>query len=76
VTTARCPVCGTAGGACTGHASFDLSKVISTEGAIVADKIYVPKQRVKRGVAGYRGKNIVVVDAKGRQDAAPEKKSK
>lgn len=42
----------------------------------MADKIYVPKQRVKRGVAGYRGKNIVVVDAKGRQDAAPEKKSK
>lgn len=25
-------------------------------------KIYLPKQKVRRGVAGYQGKNIVVVD--------------
>ena len=25
-------------------------------------KVYLPKQQTRRGVAGYRGKNIVVVD--------------
>lgn len=25
-------------------------------------KIYLPKQRVRRGIAGYHGKNVVVVD--------------
>lgn len=47
------------------------------EGKPMADtKIFVPKQPVKRGVAGYRGKNVVVVDRRGKPEAAPEKKSK
>lgn len=32
------------------------------------DKIYLPKQKVTRGVPGYRGKNIVVVGDDGRED--------
>lgn len=26
------------------------------------DKVYLPRQRVRNGTAGYKGKNIVVVD--------------
>ena len=37
-------------------------------------KVYLPKQHVKRGVAGYRGENIVVVDAKGKTAEAPTKR--
>lgn len=34
-------------------------------------KIYVPKQTVRRGVAGYRGKGIVIVDpTKAKAEAA------
>lgn len=77
MSSARCPVCGVAGGACLGHLPFEPSKVINTEGAVVAtEKIYLPKQRVKRGVAGYRGKDIVVMDARNKAEAAPEKKAK
>jgi hypothetical protein len=41
----------------------------------VADtKIYVPKQKTNRGVAGYKGKNVVVVDpATGEEDKAATK---
>ena len=31
-------------------------------------KVYLPKQQTRRGVAGYRGKNIVVVDTDGKED--------
>lgn len=31
-------------------------------------KIYLPKQRTRRGVAGYRGKDIVVVGEDGKED--------
>lgn len=31
-------------------------------------KIYLPKQKTRRGVAGYRGAGIVVVDADGKED--------
>lgn len=41
-----------------------------------APKVYLPKQRVKRGVAGYRGKNIVVVDGEGKTKNAPEKRTR
>ncbi|HEY6568606.1 MAG TPA: hypothetical protein VI341_13905 [Actinomycetota bacterium] len=43
---------------------------------MATEKIYLPKQRVKRGVAGYRGKDIVVMDARNKAEAAPEKKAK
>lgn len=45
-----------------------------TGDVIVADtKVYLPKQNVRRGVAGYRGKDVVVVDpATGKQAKAPE----
>lgn len=40
-------------------------------------KVYVPKQHVKRGVAGYFGANVVVVDAKtGDEKPATTKSSK
>jgi hypothetical protein len=29
---------------------------------VADEKIYLPKQRVRRGKAGYKGKNIVVVN--------------
>ena len=32
-------------------------------------KVYLPKQKSRRGVAGYRGKNVVVIDpATGNED--------
>ena len=31
-------------------------------------KVYLPKQTSRRGVAGYRGSNIVVVDREGKED--------
>lgn len=31
-------------------------------------KVYLPKQKTRRGVAGYRGEGIVVVDAEGKED--------
>lgn len=38
-------------------------------------KVYLPQQRVKRGVAGYRGEDIVVVDPDtGKTKAAPSSK--
>jgi hypothetical protein len=66
-----CPVCGKAKGAC-GHQPLAFPPIASlTEVRTVAEtqKIYVPKQRTKRGVAGYRGKDLVVVDpATGAED--------
>jgi hypothetical protein len=29
---------------------------------VADDKVYLPKQRVRRGRAGYKGKNVVVVN--------------
>lgn len=37
-------------------------------------KVYLPKQNVRRGIAGYRGDNIVVVDKNGKTEKAPPKK--
>lgn len=76
---ARCPVCGAAGGACHGTTPFDPTKVISTEGSIMANentKVYVPQQHVKHGVASYRGKDVVIVDKDGKTKNAPSGKKK
>lgn len=41
------------------------------------NKIYVPKQTVRRGKAGYRGDNVVVVDREsGKETVAPKGKGK
>jgi hypothetical protein len=68
-----CPICGKANGAC-GHQPLAFPPITAlNEVANVADdkKIYVPKQKVKRGVAGYRGKDVVVVDPEtGKEDKA------
>lgn len=66
-----CPICGKANGAC-GHQPLAFPPITSLkEMTPVADqKVYVPKQIVKpgRGVAGYRGKDVVVVDKSGKED--------
>jgi hypothetical protein len=58
-----CIVCGEANGTC-GHQPLAFPPITAlTEVNPVADtKIYVPKQKSRRGVAGYRGANVVVVD--------------
>jgi hypothetical protein len=38
--------------------------------------IYLPQQKTRRGVAGYRGDNVIVVDAKGHPEEAPANKTK
>lgn len=41
---------------------------------VAETKVYVPKQKTKRGVAGYKGPNVVVVDpATGAEDKAATK---
>jgi hypothetical protein len=67
---AACPVCGTPNGAC-GHTELAYPPITSlTERDQMATdtKVYLPKQKSRRGVAGYRGSNIVVVDADGKED--------
>lgn len=69
-----CPICGKADGAC-GDQPLAFPPIDFKRGTTMADKnIYVPKQVVKRGKAGYRGANVIVVDAKG--DTQPAQKSK
>lgn len=71
-----CPVCGAPDGLCTGDAPFDPGKVIdlAPKGATVAEdtKVYLPKQHVRRGVAGYKGDDVVVVDTDGSRQSARE----
>lgn len=45
-------------------ATLDPATIIGTEPNRVADKVYLPQQRVKRGKAGYKGDpaKYVVVD--------------
>lgn len=38
--------------------------------------IYLPQQKTRRGVAGYRGDNVVVVQASGDTEPAPPNKTK
>lgn len=38
--------------------------------------IYLPQQKTRRGVAGYRGDNVIVVQASGHQEDAPENATK
>jgi len=67
-----CPICGKANGAC-GHQplAFPPITALSEVTPVAEQKIYVPKQKVKRGVAGYRGKDVVVVDPEtGKEDKA------
>lgn len=73
MTPARCPVCGAPGGTC---GDTPLTKPVITSlnerNPSMADtKVYLPKQNVKRGKAGYKGKDVIVVDANGKQEAAP-----
>ena len=37
-------------------------------------KIYLPQQKVRRGKAGYKGKNVVVIDPDTGKPAAAKKK--
>lgn len=75
-----CIVCGERNGAC-GHQPLRFPPITSpTErgNRSVTDNetIYLPKQKVRRGVAGYKGKNIkVVADPSGARaaDAAKAK---
>jgi hypothetical protein len=79
----RCPVCGAPDAAC-GHQELRYPPIPSLETVITTStgavdmaedtKVYLPRQRVRRGTAGYRGKNIVVVDPDtGKTDAAATK---
>ncbi len=65
-----CPVCGAKDGTCGDQPLVFAPLDLSEKGAQVADdKVYLPKQTTNRGVAGYRGENIVVVDpATGKED--------
>lgn len=65
-----CPICGAENGTCGDQPLVFAPLDLSEKGAQVADdKIYLPKQTTNRGVAGYRGENIVVVDpATGKED--------
>lgn len=69
-----CPICGKANGTCgdqpLAYPPIDIPLTIpNLKGAMVADtKIYLPKQTVRRGVAGYRGKDVVVVDPATRKE--------
>lgn len=63
-----CPVCGVANGAC-GHQELTKPIVLALGEAPMAEtKIYLPAQKTRRGVAGYRGAGIVVVAADGKED--------
>lgn len=58
-----CLLCGAKDGACGDQPLVFAPLDLSEKGTLVADdKIYLPKQATNRGVAGYRGENIVVVD--------------
>jgi hypothetical protein len=73
-----CPICGKASGSCGDQPlAFPPIDPIA-KGANVADtKIYVPKQRQSRGVAGYRGANVVIVDPdSGKEAPAPKSTAK
>lgn len=68
----RCPVCGAIDGTCGDQPLVFAPIDLSLKGTPMADdKVYLPKQQTNRGVAGYRGENIVVVDpATGKEDKA------
>lgn len=72
-----CPVCGKADGSCGDQPlAFPPIVAFGEGGSVVADKdgkVYMPKQTTRRGVAGYRGNNIIVVDAKGKPDPSAVK---
>lgn len=38
--------------------------------------IYLPQQRTRRGLAGYRGDNVIVVQADGSPEEAPANRTK
>lgn len=62
--SAPCPICGTADAAC-GHTPLAFPPITAPgERSNVASdgKIYLPRQKVKFGRAGYKGANVVVVD--------------
>lgn len=78
--TDPCPVCGKADGTCGDQPlAFPPIHAIGEKGSeLMADadeeKVYLPLQRSRRGKAGYRGENIVVVDDKGREHPEAVKK--
>lgn len=70
-----CPICGKANGACGDQplAFPPLTALNEVNPVATESKVYLPKQKVKagRGVAGYRGKDVVVVDPEtGKEDKA------
>lgn len=69
----ECHICGARNGAC-GHQPLAFPPITAlNEVSTVAEekKVYVPKQKTKRGVAGYRGKDLIVVDPEtGKEDKA------
>lgn len=40
------------------------------------EPIYLPQQRTRRGIAGYKGDNVVVVQADGKKEEAPPNSTK
>lgn len=71
-----CPVCGAKDGACgdTPLAFAPISSLTGAETLANNETVYLPKQKTRRGVAGYRnlGKNTVVVDADGKPVKQPK----
>lgn len=65
-----CLLCGAKDGACGDQPLVFAPLDLDQKGSSVADdKIYLPKQTTNRGLAGYRGENIVVIDpATGKED--------
>jgi hypothetical protein len=71
-----CPICGAPDGSCgeqqlalppIAHPAERRNHPVSGD-----EKVYLPKQKIRRGTAGYKGKNVVVVD----EDGKPVKASK
>lgn len=64
-----CPVCGAPDGTC-GDTQLVFPPITlpgeRNASAVADDKVYLPQQKVRRGTAGYKGKNVVVVDSDGK----------
>ena len=65
-----CPICGAPNGTC-GHTPLALPPITapgerSSHTVANDDKIYLPQQKVRRGKAGYKGKNVVVIGDDGK----------
>jgi len=70
-----CPVCGAKDGACGDTPlAFAPIPVLGAEPMANSEQVFLPQQRTRRGVAGYRNltKNTVVVDEQGKPVKQPK----